>query len=165
MAATDAAPSTPGDVLPKDAVCCLDVPLTETSMSFTKAVDRLVGDAVAAREAARPKQPAAIDAKTGQAVQLLEGKANLLRLKQEIPLTDDEVAAVDDGLEALEKLCAGLADVPAPASPAGGGATPRRWPRARPAARGRRGGSPPGGCRQPGTRPPPGAGPPPRPPP
>jgi integrase len=49
--------------------------------------------------------------------QLLEAKANLLRLKQEIPLTDDERAAVDDGLEALDKLCGQLADVPTPAGP------------------------------------------------
>jgi hypothetical protein len=46
--------------------------------------------------------------------QLLEGKANLLRLKQDVPLTDDERAAVDDGVGALEKLCAQLSDVPAP---------------------------------------------------
>ena len=52
--------------------------------------------------------------------QLLEAKANLLRLKEDIPLTDDDRAAVDDGLEALEKLCAQLVDVPTPA-----GATPR----------------------------------------
>ncbi|MDQ3816198.1 MAG: tyrosine-type recombinase/integrase [Acidobacteriota bacterium] len=45
---------------------------------------------------------------------LLEGKANLLRLRQEIPLTDDEVAAVDEGVEALEKLCRKLADIPTP---------------------------------------------------
>jgi hypothetical protein len=43
---------------------------------------------------------------------MLEAKANLLRLKQGIPLTDDERAAVDDGLGALEKLCPQLADVP-----------------------------------------------------
>ena len=49
--------------------------------------------------------------------QLLEAKANLLHLKQEIPLSDDERAAVDDGLEALNKLCAQLADVPTPAGP------------------------------------------------
>jgi len=42
-------------------------------------------------------------------------------LKQEIPLTDDECAAVDDGLAALEQLCPGLADVPTPAGP-----TPRQ---------------------------------------
>src|SRR5919198_2567952 len=53
--------------------------------------------------------------------QLLEAKANLLRLRQEIPLTDDERAAVEDGLGALEALCAQLADVPTPAGP-----TPRQ---------------------------------------
>jgi integrase len=53
--------------------------------------------------------------------QMLEAKANLLRLRQHIPLTDDERAAVDDGLEALERLCARLADVPTPAGP-----TPRQ---------------------------------------
>ena len=53
--------------------------------------------------------------------QLLEARANLLRLKQEIPLTDDECAAVDVGLMALERLCTGLADVPTPAGP-----TPRQ---------------------------------------
>jgi hypothetical protein len=52
---------------------------------------------------------------------LLEGKANLLRLRQDIPLTDDERAAVDDGLAALEKLCSELTDVPTP-----GGPTPRQ---------------------------------------
>ena len=52
---------------------------------------------------------------------LLEARANLLRLKQEIPLTDDECAAVEDGLAALERLCANLADVPTPAGP-----TPRQ---------------------------------------
>jgi hypothetical protein len=53
--------------------------------------------------------------------QLMEAKANLLRLRQEIPLTDDERAAVEDGLTALEQLCAQLADVPTPAGP-----TPRQ---------------------------------------
>jgi hypothetical protein len=49
--------------------------------------------------------------------QILEAKANLLHLKQEIPLTDEEVEAVDDGLEALERLCMQLTDVPTPAGP------------------------------------------------
>jgi integrase len=49
--------------------------------------------------------------------QLLEAQANLLHLKQEIPLTEEEAAAVDDGLEALGRLCAQLADVPTPAGP------------------------------------------------
>ena len=43
---------------------------------------------------------------------LLEGKANLLRLRQEIPLNDDEVRAVDEGITAHEELAARLADVP-----------------------------------------------------
>lgn len=46
--------------------------------------------------------------------QVLEGKANLQRMLQEIPLTEDERAAVEDGVGALEKLCRQLADVPTP---------------------------------------------------
>ena len=53
--------------------------------------------------------------------QLLEGRANLLRLKQELPLLEDERAAVDDGVEALEQLLARLADTPTP----DGGPPPR----------------------------------------
>lgn len=49
--------------------------------------------------------------------QMLEAKANLLRMKQEIPLSEEEQAAIDDGLAALEKLCERLADVPTPAGP------------------------------------------------
>lgn len=53
--------------------------------------------------------------------QLLEGKDNLLRMRQEIPLNDAELAAVDEGLAALEKLLGQLADVATPAGP-----TPRQ---------------------------------------
>lgn len=53
--------------------------------------------------------------------QLLEGKAHLLRMRQDIPLNDAELAAVDDGVSALDKLLAQLADVPTPAGP-----TPRQ---------------------------------------
>jgi hypothetical protein len=42
-------------------------------------------------------------------------------LKQEIPLTEAEVAAVDDGVAAFDKLLTNLADVPTPAGP-----TPRQ---------------------------------------
>jgi integrase len=49
--------------------------------------------------------------------QLLEAKANLLHLRQDIPLTNEERAAVDDGLKALEQLCLQLADTPTPAGP------------------------------------------------
>lgn len=54
--------------------------------------------------------------------QLLEGKANLLRTRQEIPLLDAELAAIDDGVEAMDQLLAKLADVPTP----DGGPTPRQ---------------------------------------
>jgi hypothetical protein len=52
---------------------------------------------------------------------MLEAKSNLLRLRQEIPLTESELAAVDEGLAAYEKLLSGLVDVPAP-----DGETPRQ---------------------------------------
>ena len=48
-------------------------------------------------------------------------KANLLRLRQDIPLLDAELSAVEDGLAAYEELLAKLADVPTPAGP-----TPRQ---------------------------------------
>ena len=48
---------------------------------------------------------------------LLEGKKNLLRMRQEIPLTDAEVAALDDGVSALDSLLNRLANVPTPAGP------------------------------------------------
>lgn len=54
--------------------------------------------------------------------QLLEGKANLLRYRQEVPLTEGECAAVDDGIAAMEKLLETLADTPTP----DGGLTPRQ---------------------------------------
>jgi len=55
--------------------------------------------------------------KGSSAAQLLEGKANLLRLRQEIPLSDEEQAAVEDGVAAHERLLAQLADIPTPAGP------------------------------------------------
>src|SRR5882762_3652485 len=48
---------------------------------------------------------------------LVEGKNNLLRMRQEIPLSDAELAALDDGVSALESLLSRLADVPTPAGP------------------------------------------------
>jgi hypothetical protein len=47
----------------------------------------------------------------------LEGKANLLRLLQEIPLGEAEEAAVEDGVAAYEKLLLKLTDIPTPAGP------------------------------------------------
>ena len=49
--------------------------------------------------------------------QLLQGKTNLLQLRQEMPLNDSELAAVDDGVAAMEKLLEQLADIPTPAGP------------------------------------------------
>jgi len=60
-------------------------------------------------------------AKDSSRAQLLEGKANLLRMRQEIPLNEAELAAVDDGLAALQKLLDQLVDVSTPAGP-----TPRQ---------------------------------------
>jgi integrase len=58
--------------------------------------------------------------------QAVEGKANLLRMLQEIPLTEDERAAVEDGAAAFDRLLDGLADVPTPEGP-----TPRQLGRGR----------------------------------
>jgi hypothetical protein len=60
-------------------------------------------------------------AKESSHAQLLEAKANLLRMRQEIPLSESEVAAVDDGVDALQQLLDRLADVATPAGP-----TPRQ---------------------------------------
>src|SRR5438309_9813100 len=49
--------------------------------------------------------------------QVLEAKANLLRLRQDIPLADAELSAVEDGLAAYEQLLAKLVDVPTPEGP------------------------------------------------
>jgi integrase len=55
--------------------------------------------------------------KGSTAAALLEGKRNLLRMRQEIPLSDAELAALDDGVSALDSLLSRLADVPTPAGP------------------------------------------------
>ena len=44
----------------------------------------------------------------------LEGRANLRRMIQEIPLTDEEMPAVGDGIAALDNLTDKLADTPTP---------------------------------------------------
>jgi hypothetical protein len=51
----------------------------------------------------------------GVLAQMLEAKENLIRLRQEIPLTDDELAAVQDGVAAYENLLNKLIDLPTPA--------------------------------------------------
>jgi hypothetical protein len=48
---------------------------------------------------------------------LIEGRSNLLRMRQEIPLNDSELAALDDGVLALQSLLNRLADVPTPSGP------------------------------------------------
>jgi Phage integrase family len=55
-------------------------------------------------------------------VQLLEAKANLQRMLIEIPLTDDERAAVEDGQAAVDRLLGRLADVATPSGP-----SPNSW--------------------------------------
>lgn len=56
-----------GDLLPKDAVCFLSIPVNKTDTSFPKAVNPLVGQAIAAWERERPAdQPPLPDRKTGQ---------------------------------------------------------------------------------------------------
>jgi integrase len=45
---------------------------------------------------------------------LLQGKINLSRMMREIKLTDEEKSAVEDGVDALSKLMARLANVPSP---------------------------------------------------
>jgi integrase len=52
---------------------------------------------------------------------LLEGRTHLLRLLQEIPLGEEEQAAVEDGVAAYENLLSKLSGVPTPAGP-----TPRQ---------------------------------------
>lgn len=53
------------------ATCLLDVPAHKTGTTFTKPVDPLVGEAVAAWEQVRPAQPPLLDRRTGEAVELL----------------------------------------------------------------------------------------------
>ena len=53
--------------------------------------------------------------KESSRAQMLEAKEHLLRLRQEIPLTDDELAAVQDGVAAYENLLNKLMDLPTPA--------------------------------------------------
>jgi integrase len=60
-----------GELLPGDAVCLLDVPVNKTGTAFTKPVDRLVGEAIAAWEKVRPQGNKLSDWKTGEVVSFL----------------------------------------------------------------------------------------------
>jgi hypothetical protein len=53
--------------------------------------------------------------KNSAAAPFLEGKNNLLGLQQDILLTEAETNAVEDGVNAFEKLLAQLTDVQTPA--------------------------------------------------
>ena len=55
--------------------------------------------------------------KASTKAQLLEARENLQRMMAQIPLTDDERAAVEDGTAAVERLLERLTDVPTPAGP------------------------------------------------
>lgn len=59
--------------------------------------------------------------KVSSEAQLLEAKENLLRLRENIPLTDEMETAVQSGLEAVQALIERLQDVPTPS-----GQTPRQ---------------------------------------
>ena len=61
----------PTEEVLKEAVCLLDVPTHKTGTAFTKPVDPLVGQAIAAWEAVRPVQPPMLDRRTGESVQFL----------------------------------------------------------------------------------------------
>ena len=54
------------------------------------------------------------DPKESSHSQLLQAKSNLLRLLQKVPLTDNEKAALDGDLAALDRLAARLAERPTP---------------------------------------------------
>ena len=59
------------ELLPKGTICLLEVPTNKTCTAFTKPVDPIVGQAVAAWERVRPEQPLALDRKTGELVHYL----------------------------------------------------------------------------------------------
>jgi hypothetical protein len=79
------------------------------------------GTAAVPRNRATPSWPSSGWA-WSTAGQLLEARGNLQRMLCEIPLTDDERAAVEEGAMAVENLLNRLADVPTPAGP-----TPRQF--------------------------------------
>ena len=58
--------------------------------------------------------------KESSRAQMLEASANLQRMLKEISLTEEEIAAVESGIEFMNQLCQKLADVPTP-----DGSTPR----------------------------------------
>ena len=67
----EGSPTADPDCSPESRICYLDIPVSKTATAFSKPVDRLVGEAIEAWEQLRPSQPSALDAKTGEAVELL----------------------------------------------------------------------------------------------
>ena len=59
------------EVLPRDAVCWLDIPVNKTHAQYTKPTDRPVGETITQWQAIRPLQPPQIDPKTGEVVNYL----------------------------------------------------------------------------------------------
>ncbi len=49
-----------------------------------------------------------------------EAQGNLVRMKQEMKLSDEEIAAIDEGITLMQELSEKLADVPTPAGPTPG---------------------------------------------
>jgi integrase len=64
-------PGDSGEVLARDAVCLLDVPVHKTGTAFTKPVDPLLGKAIEAWQSIRPEQPKMLDRKTAEHVGFL----------------------------------------------------------------------------------------------
>jgi integrase len=61
-----------GEILPKDAVCFLDIPVNKTMTSYTKPVHPLVGKRINEWERLRPsEQPHQVDGKTSETVPFL----------------------------------------------------------------------------------------------
>jgi integrase len=61
-----------GEILPRDAVCFLDIPINKTVTSYTKAVHTLVGTRINEWERIRPReQPRILDDKTSEIVPFL----------------------------------------------------------------------------------------------
>ncbi|MNP82791.1 hypothetical protein D3C76_1815460 [compost metagenome] len=52
--------------------------------------------------------------KSSSEAQYIEGRQNLLKMMQEIPLTDDEQAAVDNDIGAIDKLLGKLKNIETP---------------------------------------------------
>ncbi|MDJ0719605.1 MAG: site-specific integrase [Prochloraceae cyanobacterium] len=59
------------EIIPKDPVCYLEIPPNKTSGSYTKPVDKAVGEAIEKWEGIRPKQPPLTDKKDGSVVNFL----------------------------------------------------------------------------------------------